>query len=189
MTETIDDPMTNSFEHASGEEWLLPGAVRDRQTITAQWDPTEQQLIDGVEVRQVANVPKQNGYLTEMYRADWKIGPAVAQVFQVVLVPGGISAWHAHESTFDRLFVATGVVRIVLYDARSGSPTQGVINDFRFGGVRPALVLVPPRVWHGVMNIGGAPAVLMNMPDRAYHYEDPDHWRVPADSPEIPFRF
>jgi dTDP-4-dehydrorhamnose 3,5-epimerase len=189
MNETIDDPITASLVARSGEDWLLPGAIRDRQTITAQWDPADQQLIDGVQVRQVVNVPKQNGYLTEMFRTDWDIGPPVDQVFQVMLVAGGISAWHAHESTFDRLFVASGVVRVVLYDSRSNSPTHGVINDFRFGAVRPALVLVPPRVWHGVMNIGGTPAALMNMPDRAYHYEHPDHWRLPGDSPEIPFRF
>ncbi|MFP5245777.1 MAG: dTDP-4-dehydrorhamnose 3,5-epimerase family protein, partial [Thermoanaerobaculia bacterium] len=115
--------------------------------------------------------------------------PAVDQVFQVVLFPGAISAWHAHASTIDRLFASNGLVRIVLYDARKDSPTYGKVNDFRFGTVRPALVYIPPRVWHGVMNIGDGPSVLINMPDRAYCYEDPDHWRVPADSPEIPFRF
>lgn len=25
--------------------------------------------------------------------------------------------------------------------------------------------------------------------DRAYRYEDPDHWRLPADTGEIPYRF
>lgn len=170
-------------------DWLVPEAAKDVQTITARWKPSEQRLIDGVRVKEIANVPKSNGYLTEMFREEWNLGPRVDQVFQVVLFPGAISAWHAHALTIDRLFASVGLFHIVLYDSREGSPTKGHVNQFRFGTVRAALVLVPPRVWHGVKNIGDAPGVLMNLPDRAYSYEDPDHWRVPPDSPEIPFRF
>ena len=171
------------------ESWLLPGATKDAQTLNAQWRVVDQPLIDGVQVKEALNVPKSNGYLTEMYRLDWNLGPLVDQIFQVVLLPGAISAWHAHATTVDRLFVSHGLMRIVLYDGRADSPTRGVVNDFRFGTVRPATVLVPPRVWHGVMNVVDTPAILMNFPDRAYDYEDPDHWRIPADSAEIPVRF
>jgi dTDP-4-dehydrorhamnose 3,5-epimerase len=110
-------------------------------------------------------------------------------VFQVVLDPGAVSAWHAHATTIDRLFVSTGLMRIVLYDARESSPTFGVLNEFRFGTIRPALVIVPPRVWHGVQNVALAASVVLNLVDRAYDYEDPDHWRVPNGTPEIPFVF
>lgn len=169
--------------------WLMPGAAKDRQTLNAQWTPVQQRLIDGVQVREVLNVPKSNGYLTEMYRLDWNLGPLVDQIFQVVLLPGSVSAWHAHAATVDRLFAAFGLIRIMLYDGREDSPTSGHVNEFRFGTIRPATVLIPPRVWHGVMNIGDAPALLLNFPDRAYQYDDPDHWRIPADSPDIPVRF
>jgi dTDP-4-dehydrorhamnose 3,5-epimerase len=40
-----------------------------------------------------------------------------------------------------------------------------------------------------VQNIGDGPAAVLNAVDRAYDYEDPDHWRLPADTPEIPYRF
>ena len=43
----------------------------------------------------------------------------IAQVFQVALGPGEISAWHAHHGRADRLFVNRGAVRIVLSDARA----------------------------------------------------------------------
>lgn len=170
--------------------WRIDGAMKDRQTITARWTPSEQRLIDGVTVREVLNVPKANGYLTEMFRRDWgETGGVVDQVFQVVLDPGAISAWHAHANTTDRLFVSYGRARIVLYDGREDSPTRGAINEFRFGTIRPAMIHIPPRVWHGVQNVADGPAILINIVDRAYDYADPDHWRVPADSPEIPFTF
>jgi dTDP-4-dehydrorhamnose 3,5-epimerase len=171
-------------------EWLLQGAQRDQQTITARWTPSDQRLIDGVSVREVLHVPKRNGYLTEVFRREWSGDDAlVDQVFQVVLDPGGISAWHAHANTVDRLFVNAGMMRVVLFDAREESPTYGAINEFRFGTIRPALVVIPPRVWHGVQNVAATQSYILNLVDRAYDYESPDHWRVPHDSPAIPFGF
>lgn len=169
--------------------WLLPDAVKDRQTVTARWSPAAMRLIDGVSVHEVLNVPKSQGYLTEVFRADWLHGTNVTvdQVFQVVLEPGGISAWHAHERTLDRLFVNRGMIRLVLYDARDDSPTRGLVNEFRFGTVRPGLVIVPPRVWHGIQNLASTESSVLNLVDRAYAYDDPDHWRVPVSSAQIPF--
>jgi dTDP-4-dehydrorhamnose 3,5-epimerase len=170
-------------------EWLIDGATKDRQTVNARWTPASLRLIDGVEIHEVLNVPKSNGFLTEILRGDWLENRRVDQVFQVVLEPDTISAWHAHESTTDRIFISYGLVRIALYDNREGSPTQGLVNDFRFGTVRPALVVVPPRVWHGLHNISSGVGIVLNLVDRAYAYEDPDHWRIPYGDPRFPVSF
>jgi dTDP-4-dehydrorhamnose 3,5-epimerase len=176
-----------------GEEanaWLIPGAVKDRQTVTAQWSPCSQALIAGVTVKEITNVPKMGGYLSEIVRAEWLgANTKIDQVFQTVVEPGSISAWHAHAHTTDRLFVSQGLARIVLYDTRPDSPTLGLVNEMQFGTIRPALVCVPPQVWHGVQNVGSSQMVLLNIVDSAYCYSDPDHWRLPEDCPDIPFKF
>jgi len=172
------------------EGWRLPGAQKDQQSITADWQPAREDAIAGVIVYEIRNVLKDTGVLTEMYRRDWNLDSGtVAQVFQVVLDPGSVSAWHAHGETQDRLFASQGRVKIVLFDAREGSPSRGVLSELRLGRERPALVTIPPGVWHGVQNVGAGPAVIVNLVDREYQYEDPDHWRLPPDSPEIPYRF
>lgn len=172
------------------EAWLLRGAAKDRQTITATWDPHAQNLIEGVAIHEVRHVPKSGGHLTEILRSEWLVSnPVVDQVFQSVFQPGTLSAWHAHARTTDRLFVSYGTVRIVLYDARGDSPTFGRLNDFLIGTVRPALIVVPPRVWHGVQALGTGPSILLNLVDAAYDYADPDHWRIPHNSEQIPFSF
>jgi dTDP-4-dehydrorhamnose 3,5-epimerase len=170
--------------------WLLPGAVKDEQSMTAEWTSTTRPVIDGVHVREVRHVIGASGYLTEIYRADWGLDPAaVDQVFELTLGPGSVSAWHAHGDTRDRLFVADGTARIVLYDSRPGSPTRGVVGEYRTGVLRPMLIVVPPRVWHGVQAIGTVPARIVNIVDKQYEYADPDHSRLPHDTTEIPFRF
>ena len=171
------------------ERGLIEGSARDARSVTSDWTPLLE-LIDGVRLREVKNVPKENGFLTELYRADWSLdGGGVSQVFQVVLVPGGLSAWHAHQFTTDRLFASHGLVKVVLFDARTRSPTHGRLNEFRVGLLRPTLIVIPPGVWHGVQNISHEPSCLLNMPDRAYAYDEPDHWRLPPDTPEIPYSF
>jgi dTDP-4-dehydrorhamnose 3,5-epimerase len=171
---------------SSGDGWKLPGTTRDSQSITRDWQLVGQKLIDGVQVREVANVMTGYGRLTEIYRSEWDEGP-VGQVFQSVLASGGVSAWHAHAETVDRLFITAGKVLVVLYDARPASPTNGALNIFRFGEHRPGLVWVPPQVWHGIKNVGDGPSTLLNVVDRAYSYEQPDHYRVSVDSGVVPY--
>lgn len=175
----------------SDEGWLLPGAKRDEQSITRDWQLVNQTLIHGVVAHAVRSVPTGYGCLTEIYRADWGLDAfGVDQVFQSTLEPTCISAWHAHAITTDRLFVNRGRMLVVLYDTRPDSPTRGLLNRFRVGMERPVMLIVPPRVWHGVQCITRtSPSSLINVVDHAYSYEAPDHYRLPADSPHIPFAF
>lgn len=174
----------------SMNDWLLPAAHKDRESITKDWSPVGLKLIDGIQIKEVRPVMTGYGHLTEVLRGEWIPGNAhVDQIFVSTLLPGGLSAWHAHEKSTDRLFVVAGHMRMVFYDARENSPTRGLINEFRSGVQRPMLIVVPPRVWHGVQNYGNTPAVLLNAVDKAYSYENPDHWRVPPDSESVPYTF
>jgi dTDP-4-dehydrorhamnose 3,5-epimerase len=167
----------------------LPGATKDEQSVTADWTVL-QETIEGVQLIEVRNVIANSGHTTEVLRRDWFGGAVeIDQVFQVTLGPHGISAWHVHMDTTDRLFVNAGHVKIVLFDSRPESPTRGLVNEFRLGERRPGLVIIPPGVWHGVQNLQATESRVLNLVDVAYEYEDPDHWRLPADTAEIPYSF
>jgi dTDP-4-dehydrorhamnose 3,5-epimerase len=167
----------------------LPGATKDEQSVTADWAVLAE-TIDGVRLIEVRNVIGEAGHTTEVLRRDWFPDGRLEldQVFQVTLAGHGVSAWHVHLLTTDRLFVNAGQVKVVLYDSRPESPTQGLVNEFRLGDRRPGLVIVPAGVWHGIKNLQAGEARVLNLVDRAYEYEDPDHWRLPADTAEIPYR-
>jgi dTDP-4-dehydrorhamnose 3,5-epimerase len=171
------------------EQGFLDGARWDVQSVTPHWEPVRE-LIAGVRIKEVKHVPTGYGSLRELYRADWDLDAgAVGGAFISVLEPGTVSAWHAHVRTTDRLFVVQGMARIVLYDARASSPTHGTLNDdLVFGLLRPALVIIPPGVWHGVQAISSTAAALVNLVDRAYTYTEPDHLRLPPDAEQIPYR-
>jgi dTDP-4-dehydrorhamnose 3,5-epimerase len=166
---------------------MLPGARKDPQIITDGWQKLTS-LIDGVSVREVLHVPREHGVITEIYRPDWDpTGQPVIHVYQSRLYPGAIGAWSCHSQTVDRLFVNQGSLKIVLFDGREDGRTSGQINELYVGDARPTLVIVPPGVWHGLQNLGNSDALILNFPTRAYDYEDPDHYRLPFDTPEIPY--
>lgn len=88
-------------------------------------EPINQVEIEGVRTQLISSLLGDRGYLTEIYRRDWHLDDApVDQVFQKVMAPGDLSAWHAHKHTLDRLFCAYGRVKVVLFDGREGSPTH-----------------------------------------------------------------
>src|SRR4029434_4290514 len=81
----------------------LQGAKRDAQSITRDWQLLREPIV-GVDVREVKNVLKDNGYLTEIWREDWGLRPStVAQVFQALIESRGLYAWHDHGHATDRL--------------------------------------------------------------------------------------
>jgi dTDP-4-dehydrorhamnose 3,5-epimerase len=80
-------------------------------------------------------------------------------------------------------------MKVVSYDAREGSKTKGIINEFMLGDVRPGLLIIPPGVWHAVENIVDHSSALLNLVSHAYDHEQPDHIRLPIDTPKIPYTF
>jgi dTDP-4-dehydrorhamnose 3,5-epimerase len=169
---------------------MIKNAKKESQSVTSDWNKFNSILIAGVIHKEVKNVIKDNGYLTELFRPEWFDGDAaVKQIFKVMLHPGGLSAWHQHRNTLDRIAVFSGTLKLVLFDGRKDSPTAGTINEFLLSDLRPGTVIIPAGVWHGVQNISSEPSFLINMVDLAYKYEDPDHWKVPANDPQIPYTF
>ena len=141
-------------------------------------------------MREVLHVPRDHGVITEVFRPEWDpTGLPVVHIYQSRLYPGALGAWSCHAQNTDRLFVNQGNIKIVLYDAREGSKTFGTLNEIHTGDARPSLIVLPPGVWHGLQNLGTQEALILNMPTNPYKYDDPDHYRLPYDTPEIPYRW
>jgi dTDP-4-dehydrorhamnose 3,5-epimerase len=166
---------------------MLQGAKKDEQLVDEEWQ-TVAGGIDGVVTREVLHVPRDHGVITELYRPEWDpSGLPVVHIYQSRLFPGAIGAWSCHTRNVDRLFCNQGHVKVVLYDAREGSPTHGQVQEVFIGDARPTFVVVPVGVWHGLQNLGAGDALVLNYPTHAYDYADPDHWRLPADTDQIPY--
>jgi dTDP-4-dehydrorhamnose 3,5-epimerase len=69
------------------------------------------------------------------------------------------------------------------------APSRGKPDVLILGRMRPATLQIPPFVWHGIQNLENRNSSFINFFDHAYCYENPDEWRLPADTDSIPFKF
>lgn len=168
---------------------LIKDAIKDQQTVTSEGETTNV-LLTGVKKYEVPNIITPNGITTELYRPEWDVGPdQIRHMIHAILRTGAISAWHAHESQIDTIFVINGTIRLVLYDDRADSATRGQINVFHLSRMRPTLITIPPGIWHGLQNLENFESSFINYFNNPYIYSGPDEWRLPSDTDKIPYQF
>lgn len=144
-------------------------------------------MIDGVLVRKLRLIPDERGFLMEMLRSDWEEFEGFGQVYVTAVYPGVVKAWHYHKIQDDHFICVHGMAKVVLYDAREGSPTRGQVNEFFMGTLNPILLRIPKGVYHGFKGISEEPALIVNVPTDLYNYQQPDEYRIEAHSTDIPY--
>ena len=144
-------------------------------------------VIEGVKIKQLKVIPDERGRLMEMLRCDDEVFAKFGQVYMTTAYPGVVKAWHYHKKQTDNFVVAKGMMKVVLYDDREGSPTRGEVNEFFVGDFRTLLVQIPPLVYHGFKCISESEAIVINIPSEPYNYAAPDEYRVDPHDGTIPY--
>ncbi|MCD6554126.1 MAG: dTDP-4-dehydrorhamnose 3,5-epimerase family protein [Anaerolineae bacterium] len=144
-------------------------------------------MIEGVTVRKLRLIPDERGFLMEMLRSDWEEFDKFGQVYVTAVYPGVVKGWHYHKIQTDRFVCVAGMAKVVLYDGREGSPTHGEVNEFFMGIQNPILLKIPPGVMHGFKGISLEMTLIVNIPSERYNYENPDEYRLPAHTDQIPY--
>jgi dTDP-4-dehydrorhamnose 3,5-epimerase len=144
-------------------------------------------MIDGVQVKKLRVIPDERGRLMEILRNDDEIFQRFKQVYVTTTYPGVVKAWHYHKIQTDNVTVVKGMLKLVLYDQRAGSPTKGEVNEFFIGEHNPLLVQIPKEVYHGWMCISEQEAIAINCPTEVYNREEPDEYRVHPHENDIPY--
>ena len=144
-------------------------------------------LIDGVKVRKLRLIPDERGFLMEMMRTDWDEFEKFGQTYITAVYPGVVKGWHYHQKQTDNFICVHGMAKVVLYDGREGSPTQGEINEFFMGTLNPIMLKIPRGVMHGFKGISEEMTLIVNVPTELYDYQEPDEYRLPAHTDQIPY--
>lgn len=144
-------------------------------------------MIEGIQIKQLKRYADERGYLMEMLREDDDIYERYGQSYVAMNYPGVIRAWHFHKKQDDVWVVVNGMIKAVVYDCREGSATHGEVNEFFLGDNNPILLRIPVGTMHGYKTVGTEPSLLINFPTRPYDPKDPDEYREPWDSQNIPY--
>jgi dTDP-4-dehydrorhamnose 3,5-epimerase len=143
-------------------------------------------MIDGVEIIPLRQIVDERGSVMHMLRSDAKHFRQFGEIYFATVNPGAIKGWHIHTAMTLNYAVPHGQVKLVLYDGRDGSPTQGELMELFVGAANYVLVQIPPGVWNGVKGLGQTPSIVANCATLPHDPEeigrlDPFSDRIPYD--------
>ena len=168
---------------------MISNPTRDRQTVLPDGSPIGDRIA-GVRIRPAVTQEDDRGTICEIFSALWDFDTApLVYAYQVTIRPHKIKGWVIHEEQDDRLFFSSGSLRVVLFDARRDSSTNGEINELYFSDYNRGLLRIPRGVYHAIQNIGETDALFINLPTQPYNHAAPDKARLPLDTNLIPYRF
>jgi len=142
-------------------------------------------MIDGVIITPLKQIPDERGEIMHMLRVDAPHFEKFGEIYFSTAYPGTIKGWHLHKTQTQNYAVIQGMIKLVLYDNREGSPTHGEIQEIYMGEHRYVLVRIPPKIINGFKCVGTMTAILANC---ATEPHDPDEIeRIDPFSPDIPY--
>ena len=119
-------------------------------------------MIDGVIVKPLRRIPDERGYIMHMLRSNDPEFEKFGEIYFSTIYPDAIKAWHLHKEMTLNYAVVVGTIKLVLYDDRHDSPTNGEIQELFIGQENYQLVRIPPYVWNGFKAVGNQMAIVAN---------------------------
>jgi len=142
--------------------------------------------ISGVAIQPLKQIEDQRGAVLHMLRADSTLFQGFGEIYFSLVLPGAVKAWKRHRQMTQLFAVPVGNIRLVLYDTREGSSSQGRLEEHILG--RPdhyCLVRIPPLLWYGFQGLGTAPSLVANLTD--YVHDPQEAEGLAFDSPDVPY--
>ena len=118
--------------------------------------------IDGLTVTPLRRIPDERGAIFHMLRVDSEGFEQFGEIYFSLVYPGVIKGWHQHLEMTLNYAVPVGMIKLVCFDDREGSPTRGNLSEIFVGELHYSLVTIPPLVWNGFKGIGTSPALVAN---------------------------
>ena len=119
-------------------------------------------MIDGVFVKSLKQIADERGKVMHMLREDDPHFEEFGEIYFSVVYPGVVKGWHLHRMMTLNYAVVSGMIKLVLYDDRKGSPTKGEIQELFVGENNYVLVKIPPGIWNGFKGLSTKPSIVAN---------------------------
>ena len=119
-------------------------------------------MIEGVKITPLRQILDERGKVMHMLRNNDAHFQSFGEIYFSCVYPGAIKAWHLHKEMTLNYAVPHGRIKLVLFDNREGSRTQGEIQEIFLGADNYLLVSIPPLIWNGFKGLGTETAIVAN---------------------------
>lgn len=140
--------------------------------------------IDGVKVIPLKQIPDSRGTWKEFVYADTFGGEKFAQCYCTTIYKSIIKGWHGYYTKTINYSVPSGMVKLVLYDGRAGSETEGMIQEVFLGDMNHCQVIIPPGVFNAFQGIADM-SVIVVIADEVF--SEIRTARLPIETDKIPY--
>jgi dTDP-4-dehydrorhamnose 3,5-epimerase len=141
--------------------------------------------ISGVKVFKKNVITDDRGKILHMIRNDDENFQKFGEIYFSYVNPKKVKAWHIHKKMTLNYVAAFGKIKLVLYDDRIGSSTNGKVQEIILSNENHLLVSIPPMIWNGFCSADDNLAVLANCSDIPHDKEEIK--RLPFDDPKFPY--
>jgi dTDP-4-dehydrorhamnose 3,5-epimerase len=142
-------------------------------------------MIAGVKIKPLAQTLDERGKVMSMLRADERDFAGFGEIYFSWVYPGVVKGWHLHRLMTLNYAVPHGNIKLVLYDPRAESPTQGEIQELFLGPDNYCLITIPPLIWSGFKGIGTTAAMVANC--STIPHDPAEIQRLDPTDPSIPY--
>ena len=127
-------------------------------------------MIDGVSVIPLRRIPDERGTIYHMLKCTDPHFARFGEIYFSTVYRGVVKGWHKHGEMTLNYACIVGRIKLVLYDDRPDSSTNGQLLEVFLGPDNYSLVSIPPGVWNGFKGMSEPFALVANC---STHPHDP----------------
>ena len=147
---------------------------------------TTQSDIVGIKITQLREIKDERGAVLHMLRSDAEDFSQFGECYFSEVLPNAVKAWKKHIIQTQNIAVPVGRIRLVIFDNRENSPSQGKLIIMELG--RPDAyqrVQIPPGIWYGFSCISKTSALIANCAN--HPHTQSESLLVDVNNPTIPY--
>jgi len=142
-------------------------------------------MIDGVAVVPLERIPDERGTILHMLKSTDPHFVRFGEIYFSTVYRDIVKAWHRHREMTLNYACVFGRIKLVLYDDRKGSSTQGELMELFLGPDDYSLVCIPPELWNGFKGMSEPYSIVANC---CTHPHDPARsTRLDIRDAQIPY--
>ncbi len=109
--------------------------------------------IEGIKITPLKIISDDRGSVMHMLRNDSKVFEKFGEIYFSTIFQDKIKAWHLHKEATLNYACVHGKVKLVLYDERKKSKTNGQYQELFLSLENYSLITIPPNIWNGFKGI------------------------------------
>jgi dTDP-4-dehydrorhamnose 3,5-epimerase len=119
-------------------------------------------MIDDITITPLKIIPDNRGKVMHMLRNDSKIFQGFGEIYFSTIFLNSVKAWHLHKESTLNYVCISGKVKLVLYDDRNDSRSNGEYQELILSPEKYFLVTIPKNIWNGFKGIQEGESIIAN---------------------------